>query len=540
MTGDDTGSRRDVGGFDDEESQAGVGGDDLVGVVVAGKYRVQRLVAKGGMGRIYLAEQLPLERPVALKVLDSRYVQGDQDPGFQKRFLLEAATVAKLSHPNTVRIFDYGRFDVGGLETYFMVMEYLEGRTLRQALRQEGPLPPARAVEVVREVARALREAHRHGIVHRDLKPSNVMLVPSDEGELVKVLDFGIAKLVRDDTEDLTMGGKFIGSPRYMAPEQIRHTQLDGRTDLYALGVLLFEVLTGRVPFRGEKAVQTLVMHLNEPVPPLRLRGGAAPPPELEALVLRCLAKKPEDRYADVEAFIGALDELPPLPGLTGASLASRASMQSLNVRREPEPSGVDTDASDGSPPRGQAVTGTGLVEPTRRRSPWPIVALVAAAVIVAAGVFLLGRNDDDAVAVPSPPVAASAPPPATAPVAVVASEPERPTPSAREAADSAAAGGPARAAPATVRLETTPPGVEVWDGKTMIGQAPLDVPAEAKRLTLRRGGYELQTWDVKPEQAGTTVRRALAPTIPRPPPPRRPPPPASRPPDDMDIRTTR
>jgi serine/threonine-protein kinase len=530
MTGDDTGSRRDAGGADDEEAQAGgVAGDDLAGVVVAGKYRVQRLVATGGMGRIYLAEQLPLERPVALKVLDSRYVQGDQDPGFQKRFLLEAATVAKLSHPNTVRIFDYGRFEGGGLETYFMVMEYLEGRTLRQALRQEGPLAPARAVEVVREVARALREAHRHGIVHRDLKPSNVMLVPTDEGEIVKVLDFGIAKLVRDDTEDLTMGGKFIGSPRYMAPEQIRHTQLDGRTDLYSLGVLLFEVLTGRVPFRGEKAVQTLVMHLNDPVPPLRLRGGAPPPPELEALVLRCLAKKPDDRFADVEAFIAALDALPPLPGLTGASLASRASFQSLNVRSEP--SGVDNDASEPSPPRGQAVTGTGLVEPpARRRSILPGLALAVALVAVGAGLVLFGsrKAEESAAAAPAP-VTAPAPPPTQAPAPVVAAEPERPTPP------------PTQAAPAPVRLETSPPGAEVWDAQTLIGRTPLDVPAEAKRLTLKRGGYEALTLEVKPEEAGTTVRRALAPTVPRPPPPRKPPPATpKRPPDDMDIRTTR
>ncbi len=258
------------------------------------------------MGRIYRAEQEPLKREVALKIL-SRPLLGTtaDDAALEKRFLLEAATCGRLRHPNTVTVFDYGALDLAGEQTFYMVMEFVRGRTISQAIRAEGPLRPARAVRVAFEICRSLREAHREGVVHRDLKPSNVMLVPTEEGEAVKVLDFGVAKVMAEGAESLTTDGSFVGSPRYTAPEQVKQEHVDGRADLYALGVLLFEMLSGAPPFSSNEPVRTLMMHINDPVPPLLAPEPV--PPALEALIRRLLEKEASARPADADAVIAAL-----------------------------------------------------------------------------------------------------------------------------------------------------------------------------------------------------------------------------------------
>ena len=281
-------------------------GDPLSGAVVAGKYRVVELVARGGMGRIYRAEQLPLGREVALKIL-TRPVLGSalDETALEKRFLLEAATCARLAHPNTVSVYDYGSIDVGGDPTFYIVMELVRGRTLAQVLRSEGPFTPPRAARVVYEITRSLREAHAAGVVHRDLKPSNVMLMQTDEGESVKVLDFGVAKVLAQEAESLTTDGSFVGSPRYTAPEQIRQQPVDGRSDLYALGIVLWELLTGAAPFSSNEPMRTLLMHLNDPLPPFLPRHQV--PAGLEAVVRRLLEKDPAARYPDADALLAAL-----------------------------------------------------------------------------------------------------------------------------------------------------------------------------------------------------------------------------------------
>jgi serine/threonine protein kinase len=216
--------------------------DPLIGRLINDRYRIASLVARGGMGRVYRAEQAPLGREVALKVLHPRY-EGDHDPEFQRRFFLEASTCAKLSHPNTVTIFDYGRTED---DIYYIAMELLEGRTLHRAVRTDGPFAPQRAMHIARQVCRSLREAHKSGLVHRDLKPANVFLMRhGDEEDFVKVLDFGLVKDIETPDEDLTETGLFMGSPKYMSPEQIRGENVDGRCDVYALGVMLYEMLTG-------------------------------------------------------------------------------------------------------------------------------------------------------------------------------------------------------------------------------------------------------------------------------------------------------
>jgi serine/threonine-protein kinase len=272
--------------------------DPLIGRLLADRFKITALIARGGMGKVYRAEQAPLGRACAVKVLNSNF--SGQDPEFHKRFFLEASIGSKLSHPNTVTIFDYGQTADG---IYFMAMEYLEGRTLRRAIKQAGHLDEERAAHIARQVCRALREAHEHGVIHRDLKPANIFLVAhGDESDFVKVLDFGLVKAVGDNpTDELTQTGVFMGSPKYMAPEQIRGEKVDHRTDIYALGVILYEMLTGRVPFERASHVNTLMAHVTDPVPPIaEANPKAVVSPGLEDLIMRCLAKNPDERPASM------------------------------------------------------------------------------------------------------------------------------------------------------------------------------------------------------------------------------------------------
>ncbi len=285
--------RAEAGLADPGESSKDGLQDPLVGKVLAGKYLLQALVAKGGMGRIYRAEQQPIGRTVAVKLLSMEGTHA-RDPNFEQRFSLEAATLGRLRHPNTITMFDYGALPDEGV--YYIAMELVEGENLARIVKRDGPFTPGRAVRVVYEVARALVEAHDLGIVHRDLKPANIMISNTDEGERVKVLDFGIAKATTGRDQELTAAQTLMGSPKFMSPEQIRHEGVDQRSDIYSLGVVLFYLMTGKEPFRGATPVETLVAHLNQPIPALA-ENGVTVPPGVEAVVRRCLEKRPADRY---------------------------------------------------------------------------------------------------------------------------------------------------------------------------------------------------------------------------------------------------
>ena len=272
--------------------------DPLLGKVLNGKFKIQSQLATGGMGTIYKGEQMPLGRTVAIKVLIPNVTSRQLDPNFHKRFSLEASILSKLQHPNIVTVFDYGRIEDADGERYFMAMEYLEGETLFRRIRRLGRLPPPEAMRIAKQIARGLREAHKQGVVHRDLKPSNVMLCASEDGEeAVKILDFGLVKVLSDDSEELTQQGAFLGSPRFMSPEQISHGKVDLRTDVYSLGVILYQLLCGKVPFESDKSIQILMAHLQQPVPRMKDRNPEVEIPEpLESLVMRCLSKDPEGR----------------------------------------------------------------------------------------------------------------------------------------------------------------------------------------------------------------------------------------------------
>ncbi len=277
------------------------------GETFAGRYVIDRILGRGGMGIVYLATQAPLGRQVAIKVLKPPESLED-DPKFDERFLREAAAAARLSHPNTITIHDFGHDDDGAL---YIVMEYLEGNDVRTLLAHEGTFTPARAIHVAKQVAKSLREAHRKGIIHRDLKPANVLLLTRDEDDdYVKVLDFGLVKF-RGEASEITLAGKFLGSPRYTSPEALdRSKEVDHRADIYAIGILLYTMITGAPPFDGDP-MQVLHAHLHEKPRAMYRANPAAPTtPELEALVARCLEKEPDRRYQTMTDLLTALRDV--------------------------------------------------------------------------------------------------------------------------------------------------------------------------------------------------------------------------------------
>jgi serine/threonine-protein kinase len=283
--------------------------DPLIGQVLPGGYRVTHVVGVGGMGRVYCAEQVALGRTVAVKVVHPHLADDALAGG---RILNEARAASRLSHPNSVAIFDFGRTDDGHP---YIVMEYLRGRDLGRVARSEGPLPLRRVVDILRQTLAALGEAHALGIVHRDLKPDNIVLEPLRSGlDFVKVVDFGLAKEIHGTHPSIpgvvTQPGLVCGTPEYMSPEQVRGDDLDGRSDLYSVGVVLFELLAGSQPFAADTGTRTLLLHLTEPPPdPRDVAPDRAIPAAFAELALRSLAKSRDDRLQSARAFADALEQ---------------------------------------------------------------------------------------------------------------------------------------------------------------------------------------------------------------------------------------
>ncbi len=259
--------------------------------VFNGRYELHRRLGRGGMAEVYLARDQLLDRPVAVKVLFPEFAT---DPAFVERFRREATAAANLNHPNIVGVYDWGEAD----GTYFIVMEYVDGRTLSEILRDEGPLHPDRVADVGSDVAAALGFAHRNGVVHRDVKPGNVLVTQAGQ---VKVADFGIARAITANAdENLTQVGTVMGTATYFSPEQARGDAVDPRSDIYSLGCVLYELVVGRPPFAGDSPVAIAYKHVQEsPVPPRHLNIEL--PTAIEAIILKCLAKNPANRYPSAE-----------------------------------------------------------------------------------------------------------------------------------------------------------------------------------------------------------------------------------------------
>ena len=330
--------------------------------VVDGRYRLVSRLGSGGMADVWCAEDLQLGRKVALKLLHARFAE---DAQFVERFRREASSAAGLQHPNVVAVYDRGEWE----GTYYIAMEYLEGRSLKELVTQEAPLDPDRAIELTIQVLRAARFAHKRGIIHRDLKPHNVII--DSEGR-AKVTDFGIAKA---GASDMTQTGSIMGTAQYLSPEQAQGHAVSAQSDLYSIGIVLYELLTARIPFEGDSPVTIALKQVSEtPEPPSRLNPAVVP--ELEFVVLRALAKDPAERYADADEFIAALEAV----------------------------------RSGQAPPPGQATTAFGAVvveeevvetAPPPERTRWWLWALLAA--LLAAGaiaaVLLLAREEKETVA---------------------------------------------------------------------------------------------------------------------------------------------
>jgi eukaryotic-like serine/threonine-protein kinase len=301
--------------------------DPLLGQVIDERYRLIERLGGGGMGSVYRAERISLGRTVAVKfLLPSLGSRSD----FVQRFQREAMAMSKLYHVHCAALYDCG---VHGGAPY-LVIEYIPGRTLASDLRS-GPLSPARAIGIMRQVLEALRYLHRRNIVHRDLKPQNVMLVASSSGvDFVKVLDFGMAKVMAGERRDITVQGLIVGTPSVMAPEQIRQRPVDGRTDIYAAGILLYEMVVGHKPFQHPEMDKLMMMQLEAtPVPPRRLLGPDAITPALEAVILKALAKAPEDRYQSAQEMSDALaTAAAELDQPAGAAIAPRPRRTALRV----------------------------------------------------------------------------------------------------------------------------------------------------------------------------------------------------------------
>ena len=283
--------------------------------VIDDRYRVIGRVGSGGMADVYCATDLQLGRKVALKLLYRRFAE---DSEFVERFRREASSAAGLQHPSVVGVFDRGQWD----GTYYIAMEYLDGRSLKQLVQEEGPLEPTRAADLIVQVLRAARFAHRRGIIHRDFKPHNVIV---DAEGRAKVTDFGIA---RAGASDMTETGSIMGTAQYLSPEQAQGHAVSAQSDLYSIGIMLYELLTGRVPFEGESPVTVALKQVSEePVPPSALNPAVGP--ELEAVVLHALQKDPSRRFADADAFVTALERA---VGGAGNGLPPRAPTGSIPV----------------------------------------------------------------------------------------------------------------------------------------------------------------------------------------------------------------
>jgi eukaryotic-like serine/threonine-protein kinase len=270
--------------------------DTLINTLFDGRYRILRKLGSGGMANVYLAEDEDLGRRVAIKILNERYAHDDS---FNERFRREAKSAAALSHPNIVSIYDRGEAD----GTPYIAMEVIEGRSLKELILTRGPLPIGQAIDYAKQILGALRFAHRHGIIHRDIKPHNILL--GSENRL-RVTDFGIA---RAGASQMTEVGSIMGTAQYLSPEQARGAPVAAASDVYSLGIVLYEMLTGQVPFTGDTAVEIAMKHLNEaPKPPSALRPEVTR--ELDQVILRALAKTPEDRYQTADELQEDLDRV--------------------------------------------------------------------------------------------------------------------------------------------------------------------------------------------------------------------------------------
>jgi tRNA A-37 threonylcarbamoyl transferase component Bud32 len=338
----------------------------MIGELIGGRYEIEELVGTGGMSSVYRARDRVLERRVALKILHEHF---SADPEYVERFRREARAIARLNHPNIVTVIDRGEFG----KRQFIVFEHIPGENLKEVVEREGQLPVAQALALTHQIARGLAFAHQHGVVHRDVKPQNVLL---DESGTAKVTDFGIARSL-DPGEELTQTGTLLGTSDYIAPEQASGEPIDARSDQYSLGVLLYELLTGEVPYPADSFMAVAMRHLRDPVPSVRERRRDVPD-RVDKIVARAMAKRPADRFPSTEAMMGAIE----------GALADTGEGAGRN-----EATGVHSRVERPSPSRSAARPGPRRRHRRRRFAPLLLALLVVGAGAIALGLILAGRD---------------------------------------------------------------------------------------------------------------------------------------------------
>ncbi len=448
---------------------AAIKSDPLLGTTMAGRFRIVGRVGTGGMGTVYRAEQVGLARQVALKVLKQ---EASYDRETVARFQREAKAMSMLLHANTVRVFDFGEDPSGHL---YLAMELLEGELLTARSDREGTLDVRQAIQIVQQILRSLSEAHSKGLIHRDLKPDNIYLARIDghPEPVVKVLDFGIAKVFRDDGKPMdqleTQAGTVFGTPRYMSPEQAQGKPLDQRSDLYSVGVLLYQLLVGHPPFIDDDAVVVMAKHIrDQPEPPRKAAPERPIPARLERVVLRALAKDPNARPGSADELdrelVACLSDVDEEQRLASAG---RRSAEVIYLAGRPVP-------------RNAAIGGAVVVA---------LSALVAAIAIATGGAGAAASTDSQVIVRPlaTTTTLAARPPPMPTTVAAPAMHP--------------------------VLVSSEPPGAEVWQSGNLIGTAPItfqvDDASPPPALELRLDGHEPATLELGGAADQTTVTLA-------------------------------
>ncbi len=444
--------------------------DPLIGRVLNGRFRIVEPLGSGGMGKVYKAMQSPLDRVVALKILNPNF-PAEKDPAFKRRFFLEASLTSKLRHPNTVTVIDYGQTDDG---IFFIAMEYLEGQTLAEVLALEKTLPWTRVLDIGQQVCRSLREAHKLGVIHRDLKPANVMLLNEADQDMVKVLDFGLVKSFLSDLApgdpEVTQNGVFLGSPQYMAPEQARNVA-DPRSDVYSLGILMYQMLTGRPPFLGKDYLEVIFLHMKEPPKRLRdARPGLDVPAEVEAVLLRCLEKDPLARFQSMDELLEAIRYAAQISGASGIFQNRRS-----GVHPTPPPLPAVTTGAHATSLTPPPEANTMAIDIAEEEGPAAVRARALQRLVLIAGLLLalgggfaltwlfMSQGTHPQTEAPAPVVAAAAPAVKPAPP-----PPEAPAPVERKMV--------------RFHVSTDPQGAHVFVGRHDLGSTPaaFELPAGA------------------------------------------------------------
>ena len=468
---------------------AGPHKDALIGTVVDGRYRIEAQIGEGGMGVVYRVTHIAIHKTLALKLLRGEMAK---DPEVVQRFVQEAQAATSIGHENIIDINDFGKLPDG---TAYFVMEYLNGRPLHELIKRGGSLPVSDAVQILKQIASALGAAHERGIVHRDLKPDNVFVLQRNElSNFVKVLDFGIAK-VGTTKNKLTRTGMVFGTPHYMSPEQAAGQSVDARTDIYALGVIMYEMFTGRVPFDADTFMGVLTKHMFETPAPMFGPEAERQLGALEQITLRALEKKPENRYASMQELVEDLDRV--LGGGRPRQIAGTRPSAEIADALEPRTK------SEMRIEQRLAETQPELPVPKR----WPYVVGAAALLLVVLVALLMLRGGDDA---------APEGPPALARPAVA---PPLPSPPAASSAPAASADAPLPLAPEppegdlqSIDIDTVPSGAEVIIDGAIIGRTPATLPRPhtgERSVELRLPGYTREVVTLRSTSA-TPQRIAL------------------------------